>query len=154
MTDNCGVLDVLAEQDSVRIPFENTPTIEYYHNTAPRLNTNKDPLSDDYNQSFAGFIVAYIGFFLIWALILAFFKWRGPATKTGWLSGSRTTEGGIQEEASSSTVWFSSRRTKNESAVVETNKVVPKKQSLLLRIVLYITILGIITANGILYFDG
>ncbi|KAL3928661.1 MAG: hypothetical protein SGBAC_012552 [Bacillariaceae sp.] len=154
MTDSCGVLDVLAEQDPVRIPFENTPTIEYYHNTAPRLNANKDPLSDDYNQSFAGFIVAYIGFFLIWALTLAFFKWRGPSAKTGWLSGSRTTEFGIQEEASSSTVWFSSRRTKNETAVVETNKVVPKKQSLLLRIVLYTTILGIIAANGILYFNG
>lgn len=128
MTDNCGVLQTLAEQASdnvVRVPFENTPTIEYYHHTAPRLTSNRDILDEDYYQGMYGFGAAYVGFFLIWLLILGLFKWRGPDNKGGWLSGSRS-------------------------------KTDPQKESssLFLRIMLYLSILGIITANATLYFTG
>ncbi|CAJ1932394.1 unnamed protein product [Cylindrotheca closterium] len=156
MADNCEVLDILAEQDPVRIPFENTPTIEYYHNTLPRLSTNKDLLDDDYNQAWAGFITAFIGFFLIWGSMLGFFKWRGPE-KAGWISGSRTTkQTQVEEPSSNDNGVFSSFRilAKKESTAVENKKALPKKQSMFLRILLYITIFGIITANGILYFTG
>ena len=149
MTDSCGVLQVLAEQqDAVFVPFENTPTIERYHNSLPRLSSNKDVFDDSYTLSLIGFGIAYVGFFLIWALVLAFFKWKKIG---GWLSGSRiiiaTKEGeGVTES--------SFRDNKNEGNGVETKATASKKQSLALRTVLYLTMTAIITANMTLYFTG